>query len=922
MDKNIFIRQFIWLCISLLLLLAGCTDEHMAGGVSPAKIVSLELNLNVPTTVSPATKAMSGEEEKTIDLDNLQVLVFEKIAIGEVFRYKAEVTAKAGLTVTVKVDASQNNEKYRLVVLANTIGESVSISKGDLKADVLGKFTFECAGKWNANGGSNSKPIPMWGECVDLFEITNGSTVSVLLHRALARCDVGLLFRKGSNGHPIEDVEGLDNFKIKSVRVYRTKNKAYVATDKILGNVPATAPNIPSDAKYNLSTPSDDIEEADKEPLVYELSTAADKYVREIYIPESFDVGGSVSPTMDNVPCLVIGGYYGAGNTTEETFYRADFAQYEDSKVAEYKSILRNHRYIFNIRSVTSPGFKEPEKALNSITTKMKLEVEAWNEIPLNFYLQGNYFFSVDKREVWLEAQPVGNKQDVVYKTNLTLQENKNIEWKWASSGTVVSDKFDLFFDLQNKKIEFKAKGTNIGGGGITADVLQDILIVTVENLEFTIVVNQKAVNIDYKLNCDKTVVHGKYREGIPLNDTHYIEVEIYSTNSEDLHGAEIEIVTETRKGVYFEYKNTLSTHGTSFTLRLQGYGTPVKDLNDPISPDTADGILTRIDQLEIRTNSIHPDVCYTTIIFGYKTKKILAIGANASFRYGYQLEPNTGSRAFVDASINFGVAPNSTVTIEQFPDDYPVASARGNAFHIEYMTSGKGMTLESINIAELQNYLNNFKPDIILTGQAIRFDAASIKAIADFVNKNGVLLMFNEFYPSAASINAMVGEIVGQTLTGEDEFLISQSKFIFTLPVVSPLNEEDKILNGPFGDLRGKTWATDGYCLHGFSGLPMGDIVVYNTRPEGGEPCFFRYTKKPFVFIGDGGFISNHRGYIGPAYTGAYDYCPFAINDVYQPIARTNYIRKNTEIENSRLFGNILTWAIDFAEHHGINKK
>lgn len=918
MNKHIFIRQFPWMAMFLLLLLAGCTDEQMTGGVSQTKTASLKLNLDMPVEMSPAasTRAMTSQDEKAIDLDNLQVLIFEELVIGEVFRYKANITEKTGTNVTVKVNTSGNNEKYRLVVLANATLTG-SLNEGDLKEDVLKQFTFGCAGKWNAGGGNNSGLIPMWGECVSPFKITGDQTVPVLLHRALARVDVGLLFRNGSDNNPTEDVAGLDNFKIKSVRVYRTKNKAYAASNRIVGNAPATSPLIPTDAKYNLPTPSDELSDADENPLVYELATAADKYVREIYIPESFDVAASVTPNMDNVPCLVVGGYYGENNTTEETFYRADFAAYTDSKVDAYKSILRNHRYVFNIKSVSGSGFKEPEKALKSINAKMILDVQEWNEIPLNIYLQGNYFFGLATREVWLEAMPAGNEQTVLYDTDLELQENKNIEWKWQSSGTADSNLFDVIFDLQDKNIKFKAKGTNIGSSGNRADVLTDVLVVTVENMELTIHVNQKAANLDYTMICNETVVKGKYREGIPLNETHYIEVKI--TSSDDLYGEEIEITTETRKGIYFKYQGVLTTHATTYTIRLQGYGTPTKDLNDPLNPDKQDGILTRIDNLKIRTNSITDQYCYATVIFGYKTKKILAIGANAGFRFGYQLEPNTGSRAFVDASINFGVAPNSTVTIEQFPDDYPTASARNNAFHIEYMTAGRGMTGERINYSELQKYLTEFKPDIILTGQAINFESQSIQAIANFVDNNGVFLMFNEYYPYASSINNMVSAIVGTTVSGENEAL-SQSEFIFTLPAATAANKEDVILNGPFGDLRGKTWAADGYFMHGFSNLPSSDIVVYNTRPDHGDPCFFRYTKKPFVFVGDGGFISNAQRYIGPTYQGMYDYCPFAINSAYQPIARTNYLRGSTEIENSRLFGNILVWAIEFAENYGIN--
>ena len=136
-----------------------------------------------------------------------------------------------------------------------------------------------------------------------------------------------------------------------------------------------------------------------------------------------------------------------------------------------------------------------------------------------------------------------------------------------------------------------------------------------------------------------------------------------------------------------------------------------------------------------------------------------------ADQRYGYVLEPNTASRAFVDASINFGTDPNSTVTMEQFPDDYPgdnpdglvsgayplaldFNSAKNNAFHVEYMSLTNGrMTGEWIKTDVLEALLENFKPHIILTGQAIYYTDVDIDLIKDFVDKGGVVNLQHNVY-------------------------------------------------------------------------------------------------------------------------------------------------------------------------------
>ncbi|WP_101689517.1 fimbrial protein [Dysgonomonas massiliensis] len=985
MNKYTYIKLIAGACLlSLVMLFVACSDERIEGEPSKAETVSVDLSLNVPGILpsSSMTKSMSGTEEKYID--NLQVLVFEETPSGEVFSYEAPITKREQLRLTVKAKVSHNDEKYRFVVLANASPKT--IVEGTLKADALNQFTFDCAGVWNA-AGTSSKPIPMWGEYVTTFAVKKERYVNIMMHRALARVDVGLDFIFDEDGYPTEEVKGLENFKIKNIRVYRTRNKGYVATssDKMNANLEVVKPNIPGDVKYNLNdeTSTTDRKEADEKPLYYEISLqeGADKYIREIYIPESFEVTGK--PSMDDVPCLVVGGYYGKDNTDKLSFYRADFAKYEGVKPVERFSILRNYRYVFNITNVTNSGFPDEEKALHSLPMDLVLTVTPWWEKNMNFLVQGNYFFGIESREVILDAHgtldPEGIFTDanfallrVPFTTNLLLN-SENIKYRWESEGSVdfkVPSREEVvpgeyaficpnltefgdsggvsgaYLNVDRGRIMFGAE-PNVGADGVRALERSDILHLQLENFQFSIKVTQRAANLEYDLLCNKTIVHGKYREDIPLNYTHFLEVQIKphmnGITQDEFEKEIIEIVSETRKGIYFEFKGTIeeglangtvqprSTDGT-YTIKLQGKGTPTKDMNDRVEAnrDTPDGILTRIDELRITTNSItDPNSCEnTTIIFGYNTKRILAIGANAMYRYGYMLEPNSGSRAFVDASINFGVDPNSTVTMEQLPDDYSHngnysnksdVSARGNAFHIEYMTAGRGMSGESINMPYLNTMLSEFKPDIILTGQAINFSDDAIAAISEFVNKGGVLLMFNEYYPRAESINKMAGAIVGATLSGANEAL-AQSEFLFTLPTGTAY-EDDPILNNSFGDLRGKTWGIDGYFLHGFSGLPMSDIVVYNTRKKDTNPCFFRHKNKPFVFVGDGGFISNAQRYIGPTYQGMYDYCPFAINSAYQPIARTNFLRDKT-VDNSKLFGNILLWAVDYAEFNGINAK
>lgn len=982
--NNMYIRMVsaLWL-LSLWLLAGGCTDSYLSSELKQGngETVSLKLDLIVPGGAMPITRSMTPGQEQAIN--NFQVLVFEVNGAEEVFRYIAPFTKKSDYEITVTANVSQKNEPYRFVILANA-DQTITPKEGTPKAAVLNQYLYDNQGKWE------SQAIPMWGELNETFVVDRERYVSVLLHRALARVDVGLCFKEQTQENQTEEVEGLDNFKINSIRVYRTKNQGYVATSKERMTADKiTQPNIPGTAKYNSNDSSnkgyDNLEDADEDPLIYQVDKTlnpegVDCIVREIYIPESIEsVDGK---SMDEVPCIVIGGFYN-GSTTE-TYYRADFAYYkDDGRVDRYMPILRNNRYVFNVKSVSNSGFKDPDQALDSFTANMTLNVAVWNSRDLNFYIKGDYFFQIDTRNVVLEARDRDDPEEehvlvrVPYKTNINLTCGKTaIKYKWGSFGAdadfkdvvVENDGTDHYVGAcpnqlfgsqggahircEESYIQFGAS-RNVGEDGEPAVEREDILYLQIEDFQFAVHVKQKAINLDYDLLCNTIEVHGKYREGALLNYTHFITLDL-KANEAIPAGEVIEVCSHVRKGIVFEYKETVKStinKDEVITIKLQGKGTPTRDPNDGNLSDPKDpkeGVMLPIENLLITSNSVNDASCNNArIFFGYQTKRILAIGANAIYRFGYMLEPNTGSRAFVDASINFGTDPNSAVTMEQFPSNYPEGdldevksgsipldfnSAKGNAFHIEYMSvSNRRMNGEKIKLDVLQDLLTNFKPHIILTGQAIWFQSPDIALIADFVNKGGVFLMFNEYYPFASTINAMASAIVGETLGGANEAL-PLADLAFTLPTGEKY-EKDMVLNGPFGDLRGKNWGLDGYFLHGFSGLPTTDITVYNTRKKDTNPCFFKYSgtrtdgsgkPKAFIFNGDGGFISNNRRYIGPTFTGMIDYCPFAINSAYQPIARTNYYpNRNTHVYNSALFGNILAWAVDWAEsENGIKYK
>ena len=625
----------------------------------------------------PELRAMSAVNESSIDYDNIHILVFEEVEQDELFRYKAVISAVTPQQLTLKIPVSRANERYRFVAVVNA--GVPYIADGTPKNEALNQMVFDCVGKWNTSDASFTH-IPMWGEHKQPFAIKNNTSINIIMHRALARVDVGALF-KFNNPNPItgqeydgrdtdkESVWGLDNFKIKEIRVYRTVNKGFIASsaDKMVANEVVT-PNIPASAKYNSNsgTRFGDLYSADKNPLVYTLSAASDSYIREIYIPESFmpavsvvvfdgssfggssdasqfanpepDAGQSGGSSVDlldlnlsdgssfagspyadpfvnlsyaaaTVPCIVIGGYYGEDNTTNITYYRADFATYSNGKILAYRFLLRNHRYVFDIRRVGGPGYNEPEQALNAVTSDMVFDIKEWNEQSFNYQVRGNYFCSIDTREVTLDARPAEGEAaasgTISYRTNLDLDPITNpFAYKWKSSGNADSDDFDIVFDYQEKTIKIKAKNNNVGIG---AQPISAQVYISVKNYQFSIDVKQKAINANYMPDCSGALVHGIYRADFALNYTNYITVRLTSPTT--LRGLGYDISTAETNGIYFAAKGAFDTDGTyanglyEYELNLKGYGTLINET----------GFLSSFD-IMIIFNSITPTTCSVAV--------------------------------------------------------------------------------------------------------------------------------------------------------------------------------------------------------------------------------------------------------------------------------------------------------------------
>lgn len=442
-------RSLLILAVSFFLVgLVGCIAEDVAperNERAAGEEITVDLQFSTPAMdQKPGTRAMSPEDEKAIR--TLDVLVFHAAQTSGVagerastFAYRANVlerkenTPSTGITsVRLKLKASTNNEKYYLMLYANLPEATrtrlgVNLSADMSKEEVNTLLTAAFADKWDAKEGVAS--IPMWGESNDTqinstttvfadFGVTSPTESSpIKLLRALARVDVGLKF-----GTPVESetVTGLTGFKLKSVSVYGFQ-KSYsplffrAQMSNGLPQVSSTAPE--NSWAYT------------EKSLVYTLPDAGNSYIREIYIPEAHNTGKY---------CLVIGGYYGEGNTTKESFYRVDFLdsnQPEDQQPA-YIDVNRNHRYRFNISKVSGPGFDTKEEALRSLSSSIQFNVTVWNESSVKeVKYDGQYMLGVSQKSLELYKEAGSNTDK--NQTKVVVRTDWSEGWKAVvSQGT------------------------------------------------------------------------------------------------------------------------------------------------------------------------------------------------------------------------------------------------------------------------------------------------------------------------------------------------------------------------------------------------------------------------------------------------------------------------------------------------------
>lgn len=367
-----------------MILQISCQQDDSFSPAADSAIINL--------SVSAANSGTTMDNDDTASaIKSLCILQFN--ADGNAFgtlrhvgmgKETAPNSGKYSATLLQSVD---NNDKYKLVILANFPDGDYGIfyrMGGKSYAEVQQAcLSAELSGESNVLEFTAAQPFPMFGIAKDgapqiITETMNLGTVSLV--RAVARVDIGIGTKNADNN---TWNKGGVPLAMTQVQIWKDgKQYAYMPVEsKFSSSGGALAINSPSPV-------------GGTETKIYGSTyiTGTTYCSEKIYLPEADLLWGDVyDDNHSSRLAIIVGGKYNGSDA--ETFYRVDFNYDEGSKAK--MDILRNHVYRFTIKSVKDAGYATAELAYNSKPKGLDFsaEIEPWvsNEPTSVPSIQGYY---------------------------------------------------------------------------------------------------------------------------------------------------------------------------------------------------------------------------------------------------------------------------------------------------------------------------------------------------------------------------------------------------------------------------------------------------------------------------------------------------------------------------------------------------
>ena len=492
------------LCLLLALLAAGllssCTDDTFTSGSGSEPptdgndATDMYISVSVPRTLAASGTAADKENR----IETLDVLVFRNgvgSAVGSYFAYAAcqGKPAENGKTFQVSMPVG---EHFIIHVFANCHDELTAKGFYNSRGREMSTLLKELTTAVNTNTG-HPNTLPMHGYLSDVTiketDVNHSLTVPVLRSVASVRA---------TNKCP--------NFDLRELYVYFYSNSACV------GAAPTSYETLTAgdaDETRNVRTVSlpdghsvsdtrQDANEFPDNPRPYSLiSQEAVDELGSLYFYENkpwSDTGYDQPDAYRSAATtrIVVGGVYGTDTNPDGsprvTYYRIDFAAPDGSLI----EILRNHQYIFNIKSVGGSGYDTPDDAALGVPVNIYIEVIDWvNEVEYVDFDMQNYFRSETKSVVLprdadaVRSIPVESDVEA-WKWEMAFATDNNGDATLSTDGNALSNaRYRVEKAADGKSLTFTA--LKAYGDVASPETLDETLVLKVRNLRITYRITQ-----------------------------------------------------------------------------------------------------------------------------------------------------------------------------------------------------------------------------------------------------------------------------------------------------------------------------------------------------------------------------------------------------------------------------------------------
>ena len=870
---------------ALILVFSGCNSTDFdSASIETDEVTTINISFK---DEGVQTRSNSGQADSSLSKETLSFFLFKKDEQGDTRFLLAPDMDK----VTVSKDNTQENTynisfkipdarygKVLMVALKNYEGPNPS------KLQSNPEF---CEANLIANYKDliQDNNVVLYGD-TEFDGNKKNINAKIQLINPLARVDINIDHSKFPEAIYTYTVKS-----IASVRVYRPQSQSSLYYNHTHLNTQGSIikPNVPVTSKYYLSNgqASSDLAEADKLPIIYDLSNApVTEYENHILLSE---IENKEDAQRKDVASIIVGVYLeNPEYAGQQRYYRLDFAEYTKGEIGpkSYRSVLRNHIYNFTLGGAQTPGTGNPDEALTA-PSSLWLDLKVWNQEEISSIVNGEYYFRMESSDIKLGYQ-AGSSISIPYKTNIKEDLSSIIELVWGDNSTVDNQHFTASVNTINQTITIETKAENT-----TAQQNTSELHLRIMNHAFKLKISQMDRRPDFYISQTAYTVNGVYVRNKPLIEgEHTVTVRLYARNkNEVIKDLKYELSATEIEGIYID-----NIIGIFDNVQVDERGVQYQDITLNIKGKST---YPKNKRLTILAIGKEESFLNANIPYAYIPKKVLGLFGTSSAN---KLSSNTNFKKLISSTENYGLENSSKVKAEE----------------IIYMeTSSNNLA------AEIQAN----KPDVIIWGDGYTLNQDQATALKNFMTKRndlngpGVVLAMNANVSSVSTLFSQLqvnqGSISNISMSHNYNSISPGSQADTQDRYRLPVYDWDLGVSGSFGELGTRYIQLPSNSIS-LTNLKFEYVLKYTGNLAYGQnkdkydyavsSC--RLSHYPLFWVGSNSFLDNKQW-------------KFEGNKIVNtPTTEYNSsgeIYKMKLTTNSIFFANLLEWAFKTSEY-GLN--